>query len=66
VRGWYLLVVSDEDEVLARFAQRRDDVSLQNLRGFFHNHQAWTHFLQNTTELGCPGCCHANNLMDGD
>lgn len=60
----YLLVVSDEDEVLARFAQCGDSVGLQNLGSLFYNHQTWTHFLQNFTVLGRPCGCHADNLMD--
>lgn len=60
----YLLVVSDEDEVLACLAQCGDRVGLKNLSSLFYNHQTWTHVLQNLTELGCACCCHANNLKD--
>lgn len=62
--GRYLLVVSDEDEVLAFFAQCRDGVSLQNLCSFLHDHDARTDTLQNAPELGCPRRRHADNLMD--
>lgn len=60
----YLLVVSNKDEVLACLAQCGDGVGLENLCSLFYNHQTWTHFLQKCAELGCPGRCHANNLMD--
>lgn len=59
----YLLVVSNEDEVLACFTQCGDGVGLENLCSLFYNHQTWTHVLQNFTELGRPCGCHANNLM---
>lgn len=57
-------MVSDEDQVLARLAQCGDGVGLENLCSLLYDHQTWTHFLQSSAELGRPGCCHANNLMD--
>lgn len=60
----YLLVVSDEDEVLACLAQRGDGVGLEDLRSLLYDHQARTHRLQNFPVLGRPCCCHANNLME--
>lgn len=62
----YLLVVANQDEVLARFTQGGDGVSLKNLCGLLYDHQPWLHFLQECSELGCPGCCHANNLANGE
>lgn len=60
--GLQLLVVSDEDEMLACFAQCGDGVGLENLCSLFYDHQTWTHFLQNSAVFCCPCCCHANNL----
>ena len=64
VEGSYLLVVTDEDEVLACFAQGGDGVGLQHLCSLLYDHQTGTHFLQNFAELGCSCCCHANDLME--
>lgn len=58
----YLLVVSNENEVLAGFAQRSDGVGFQNLCSLFNHHKTRTYFLQSFTELSRPSCCHANHL----
>ena len=61
VGGAYLLVVSNEDEVLAGSAQGGDGVSLQNLGSFLHDDDAGPDLLQGPSVFGGPCGRHADH-----
>lgn len=50
--GCYLLVISNEDEMLASFTQSSNGVSLKHLCCLFYNDNSWLYFLQDLTVFG--------------
>lgn len=58
----HLLMVTDEDEVLAFPAQRGDGVSLENFRSLLDDHQAGLQLLQDFPVFGCSRGRHPNDL----
>lgn len=56
VRGicheYYLLVISNEDEMLAGFTKSSNSVSLKHFCCLFHNYNLWLYFLQDLTVFG--------------
>lgn len=63
VRCPHLLMVADEDEVLAFLAQRGDGVSLENFCSLLYDHQTGLQLLQDFPVFGCSCGRHPNDLL---
>ncbi len=61
----YLLVISDQNEVLAGFAEGGDGVRLQHLCRLFHDHQSRLQLLQSLSVFSrsCGGHTHDPSLL---
>lgn len=59
----HLLVVANEDEVLAIFAQRGDGVSLKNFCSLLDDHQTRLQLLQDLPVFGRSCGRHPNDLF---